>query len=78
MQVVLEMLFQSFSNVDIEFTKLKKLIWRFYTIAKALPITNRVKFINKRKYVKAILDKYLETFVIYVVLLEAEILIYLS
>lgn len=78
MQVVLEMLFQGFSNIDIEFTKLEKLTWRFYTTTKALSTTNKVKLIDKRKFVKAILDKYLETFVIYVVSLEAEILIYPS
>lgn len=78
MQVVLEMLFQGFSNVDIEFTKLEKLTWRFYTTAKALLPTNRVKLIDRREFVKAILDKYLETFMIYVVSLETEILIYPS
>ena len=58
------MLFLAFSNIDIEFTKLKKLTWRSYTTTKALSITNRVEFINKKEFVKMALDKNLETFVI--------------
>lgn len=42
----------------------------------ALPTTNRVELINKREFAKAVLDKNFETFVIYMVALEAESSIY--
>lgn len=36
-------------------------------MAKALPITKQIEFINKKKFVKAALDKKSEIFVIYIV-----------
>ena len=50
-EVVLVMLFRTFSNVDIQFAN-KKLTWKTYTTKKALPITHCVKFINKREFIK--------------------------
>lgn len=63
--------FLAFSNADVEFTKRGKFIWRSYTNAKALSTTNRVEFIDKKKFAKVALDKNLKTFIIYVSALEA-------
>lgn len=71
------MSFLSLSNVNVKFAKLKKLTWRSYDTAEALPITCKVALINKRKFVKVTLDKNYKTFVIYVAVLEAEMLIHL-
>lgn len=60
------MLFLSLNNADIEFIELKKLIWRFYTIAKTLPTTNRIELINKREFAKTALDRNAEIFIIHV------------
>ncbi len=70
MGVVLGMLFLAFNNPDFQFGT-KKLTWRSYTVAKALPTTSRVKLINKREFVKAALDENSETFMVYVATLEA-------
>lgn len=40
MQVILEILFFSFSNANIKFAELEKLIWKKYTTTKALPTTS--------------------------------------
>ena len=40
MQIVLAIFFLALSNVNIEFTELEKLIWRFYIAAETLPITS--------------------------------------
>lgn len=56
-KLVLKMLFLTFSNANIEFTELEKLIWRFYTTAKALPTISRIELINQKKFIKAALDK---------------------
>lgn len=71
MEIVLKMLFLAFSNIKIGFTELEKLTYRSYTITKALLITNRVEFINKKEFTKAALEKNLETFVVYILALEA-------
>ena len=62
--------FLTFSNTNIQFAK-KKLIWRFYTAAKALPTTKQVELINKKEFAKAALDDKSETFVVHVAALEA-------
>lgn len=62
-EVVQGMLFLFLSNTNVEFTKLGKLMWRSYTIARALFTTSRVKHIDKKEFAKAVLDKNLETFV---------------
>lgn len=36
MEMVLEMLFLSLSNVNVKFTEVKRLIWRTYTIVEAI------------------------------------------
>ena len=78
MEIVLGMPFLALSNADVEFTGLEKLIWRSYIIVEALPTTDWVELIDKREFAKAVLDENSETFVIYVVTLEAETSIYSS
>lgn len=71
-KIVLEMLFLALNNTNVQFTKLEKLTWRFYTTAKALPTTSLVKLIDKRKFAKVVLDENSKTLVVYVVILRAE------
>ena len=69
MEVVLGMPFLTLSNADIQFAE-KKLTWRSYTAAEALPTTKRVELIDKREFAKAVLDKEFETFVVYIIALK--------
>ncbi len=75
MEVILGMPFLSLSNANVEFSELGKLTWRFYTAAKALPTTSRVKLIDKREFAKAALDGSSKTFVVHVAALEIPIVI---
>lgn len=50
-QVVLKMPFLTFGNANIKFAK-KELTWRSYITAKALPITKRIEFIDKKMFAK--------------------------
>ncbi len=76
-EVVLEMPFLFFSNADVEFAELGKLIWRSYTTAKALPITSQVEFIDKKEFAKTVINKNSKTFVVYMSVLDAtELLIH--
>lgn len=54
-EVVLSMLFLTFSNANIQFVK-RELIWRSYTIVEALQTIKQVEFINKKKFAKVALD----------------------
>ncbi len=54
-EVVLGMLLLTFSDADVRFA-IKELEWRRYSIAKALPTTQRFELINKREFVAAALD----------------------
>ena len=77
-EVVLDLLFFTLSNTDIQFVE-KKLTWRSYTIAEALPTTKRVELINKKEFAKAALNKNAETFLVYVPSLSSTLLdVYLS
>ena len=71
MKLVLGMLFFTLSNENIQFAE-KELTWRFYTTAEALSTTKRVKFINKKEFAKAALNKESETFMVHVAALEAQ------
>lgn len=65
MKVVLEISFLTPSNMDISFGE-KKLIWRTYVVAEDLfPIKN-IKLIDKKDFVKAVLNKDVEAFVVYI------------
>ena len=72
MEVMLEMPFLIFSNVDIQFAE-KKLIWRSYTAAEVLATTKRVELIDKKEFAKAALDEESKTFVVHVSALEASL-----
>ena len=63
--MILKMPFLIFSNADDQFVE-KKLTWRSSTTAEALPTTKPVKLINKKKFVKVVLDKNFETLIDYV------------
>lgn len=71
--MVLGILFLSLSNADINFgARLsRKLTSRIYTAIQALSITSRVELIDKREFVKLVLDKNSKTFIVYVVALKA-------
>lgn len=56
MEVILEIFFLIFSNINIQFVE-KKLVWRSYTITKILPIIKKVQLIDKKKFAKTALDK---------------------
>lgn len=71
MKVILRISFLFLNNIDVKFTKQsKKLTWRFYTTTKVLSTTNRIELINKKEFAKTILDKNLETFIVYISALE--------
>ena len=63
-EVVLRMPFLTFSNVDIQFIA-KKLTWRSYTVEKALPTTQMIELIDKKKFAKSTLDKNIKAFVVH-------------
>ena len=44
----------------------KKLTWRSYTTAEALPTNKRVELINKKEFAIAALDEKSETFVVHI------------
>lgn len=71
MEIILGMLFLSFSNIDIQF-EAKKFTWRLYIAAEALPTTNGVELIDKREFTKAALDKNTKTFVMHMSVLDIE------
>lgn len=54
----------------------KQLTLKFWTLAKTLLIIKQIKFINKKKFVKIILDKNIKIFIIYMFFFSF-ILIYL-
>ena len=70
MKVFLKMFFFSFNNANIKFAELEKLTWKTYIAAEALPTTNSVKFINKKEFAKAALDKNPETFIVHIAILK--------
>ena len=72
-EVVLGMPFLTLSNANIQFAK-KKLTWRSYTIAKALPTTERVEIINRKEFTKAALDENVEAFVVHVTSLSLNLM----
>lgn len=57
--IILVMLFLTLSNPNILFVD-QKLICKFYTIAKALPTTRRVRIIDIKKFAERALDKNVE------------------
>lgn len=78
MKIELKIFCLTFSNANIQFNKYK-LTWRSYTTTKALLIIKQVEIIDKKTFAKAILDKNIKTFVIYVISLNLSLIfIYLA
>lgn len=69
MKIVPRMFFLTLSNVDVQFVE-KKIIWRGYTITKALSTINKVELIDKKKFAATALDKNAKTFVVHIVTLS--------
>lgn len=76
MEIVLGILFVFFNNVNVEFAKLEKFIWRSYIIANTLLIIYRVELIDKKEFDKAIINDNSKIFVVYMVVLKAKVSIY--
>ena len=74
MEMILEMLFFSLSNVDVGFAELEKLISRIYIAAKALPTISWVKLISKKEFAKAILDENSMIFIVHISTVEVTII----
>ena len=70
-EVILEMFFLKISNIDVSFDK-KILMWKTYTINKALLTTKQVQTIDPKKYIIAALDIDSKTFIVYVAIRERE------
>ncbi len=67
--IVLEISFLTMSNVDINF-QAQDLQWRSYTTGEVLPITRRVKLIEKKEFATVALDLEHETFVVHIAVLS--------
>ena len=70
-EVVLGMPFLKISNTDVAFGE-GTLTWKFYTTNEALPIIERVRLVDPKKFVIAALDADNETFVMHVAIRERE------
>lgn len=76
---MLRIIFLTFKSINVLFAE-RKLTWKCSTTAKAVSFIKWIKLINKKKFVKIILDEDFKTFIIYIVALEillAGITIYL-
>lgn len=69
-EMILKMPFLFLNNADIKFAELRKLSWRLYIAAEALPTINWVELINKKEFTKVALNENPETFVVYIAALE--------
>lgn len=77
-KMVLQISFLILSNANIWFDK-KKLTWKSYTAAKALPIIKQIEIIDKKKFAKTAFDENIEAFLVYVTSLSlSSISIYLA
>lgn len=68
--------FLAFSNTNFQFGT-EKLTCRSYIVVEVLSTTSWVELINKSEFAKVALDKNSGIFVVHVVVLEAEMSIYL-
>ena len=68
-EVVLGMLFLTLSNADIQFAE-RRLVWRTYSAAEALPTTRRIEIIGKKEFAAAALNEEDETFVVHMAALS--------
>lgn len=69
MKMNLEMALLTLSNIEIYFAE-KKFIWMNYTTAEILPITKKVKRIDKWEFAVITLDKNIKIFMVYITALE--------
>ena len=76
-EVILEISFLIFSNINIQFAE-KELILRFYTTEKALPTFQRIKFIDKKEFAKIECNKNVEAFVVYMASFISKMMIYVA
>lgn len=67
-EIIFRMFFLTLSNANIWFGE-KKLMWRSYTMAEALPITKRIEFINRKEFAALRLAENEETFMVYIITL---------
>lgn len=67
------MIFLTLSNANIQFIE-KKLIWRYYIIAEALPTIKYIELINKKEFAKTVFDAESELFVLYLAALKIPLL----
>ena len=74
-KIVLYMLFLNLSNANIQFAE-KKLIYRTYTIEKALPITCQVKLKKRKEFAKAALKENINAFIMNISYLRSKMTIY--
>lgn len=63
MDVILEIPFFTFSNLDIWFTE-EGLTWKTYITAKALPTIKKIELIDKKDLVAAVLNNGARNFVV--------------
>lgn len=54
MEIVLGIHFLALSNTNVEFIRIEKLSWRFYTTTETLSITSQVEFIDRKKLARKI------------------------
>ena len=64
-EMILKMFFLKLSNADMSFSD-ETLMWRTYTINKALSITEQVQIIYKKNLVIVALDVNSKTFVVHI------------
>lgn len=69
MEMILEMPFLSFSNVNLQFGTWK-LTWKTYITTKIILIVDEVELIDKYEFAKTVFDKACKTFVVHVVVRE--------
>ena len=59
------MLFLTLNKADIRFAE-RKLVWRIYMAAEALPMTRRIEIIDKKEFAAAALNADDKTFVVHI------------
>ncbi len=72
-EVILEILFLNFFDIDIWFIE-KELEWRRYLTAKVLPTTQRVRLIDKKEFAVVALDDSTKTFMVYFATLSTPVM----
>ena len=65
MEITLEMLFFTFSNANMKFTK-KELNWKTYTTKDALSTNLRVELIDKKEFAETLLNENVKSFVVHI------------